>query len=204
MKCFDCAGLRRNVDPVAVCIGCGAAVCPDHAHVMPYWLTRTAVINRTVTVESQVAITGDRRHDRSCPTAWRYHRRGGGLGCVGDADVSAARTRPLMIPFQRTMTPWASQAFSLEISIRGWRFDRCTRVHGGCVRTGLILRSSSSAMWRTATYRGVVDLPGFGPSPCDSRRCSQIRSQVRSAAPARRVGRSRKTLPDAIREQASE
>ena len=51
MKCFDCAGLGRNVDAAAVCIGCGAAVCPDHAHVMPYWLTRTAVINRTVTVE---------------------------------------------------------------------------------------------------------------------------------------------------------
>lgn len=51
MKCFDCAALGRDIDAVAVCIGCGAAVCPDHAHVMPNWLTRTAVINRTVRVE---------------------------------------------------------------------------------------------------------------------------------------------------------
>ena len=26
MKCFDCAGTGRDVDAVAVCIGCGAAV----------------------------------------------------------------------------------------------------------------------------------------------------------------------------------
>ena len=51
MKCFDCAGLGRDIDAVAVCIGCGAAVCPNHAHVTPHWLTRTAVINRTVRVE---------------------------------------------------------------------------------------------------------------------------------------------------------
>jgi hypothetical protein len=29
----------------------GAALCLDHAHVTPYWLTRTAVINRTLRVE---------------------------------------------------------------------------------------------------------------------------------------------------------
>jgi hypothetical protein len=51
MKCFDCSGLGRDVYAVAVCIGCGAALCLDHQHVTPYWLTRTAVINRTLMVE---------------------------------------------------------------------------------------------------------------------------------------------------------
>lgn len=44
MKCFDCARLGRDVDAVAVCIRCGAALCLDHAQVIPYWLTSTAVI----------------------------------------------------------------------------------------------------------------------------------------------------------------
>lgn len=51
MNCFDCAGLLRAVPAVAICVDCGAAVCHDHAHVTPRWLTYTAAINRIVQVE---------------------------------------------------------------------------------------------------------------------------------------------------------
>ena len=51
MKCFDRAALGDAADAVAVCIECGAGVRLDDAHVTPRWLTRIAVINRTVRVE---------------------------------------------------------------------------------------------------------------------------------------------------------
>jgi len=51
MNCFDCASLGHSADAVAVCADCGAALCHEHAHVSPHWLTRTAVINRIVVVE---------------------------------------------------------------------------------------------------------------------------------------------------------
>lgn len=51
MNCFDCAGLGHPAEAVAVCVDCGAGVCHDHAYVAARWLTRTAVINRTVAVE---------------------------------------------------------------------------------------------------------------------------------------------------------
>ncbi len=50
-ECFDCAALGGHADAVAVCADCGAAVCPDHAHVTARRLTRTMVINRVVAVE---------------------------------------------------------------------------------------------------------------------------------------------------------
>jgi hypothetical protein len=51
MNCYDCAALGSITTAVAVCADCGAAVCPDHAHVAPRWLTRTVAINRLVRVE---------------------------------------------------------------------------------------------------------------------------------------------------------
>ena len=51
MNCFDCAALGRAEDAVAVCSDCGAALCFDHAQATARWLTRMAVINRTVLVE---------------------------------------------------------------------------------------------------------------------------------------------------------
>jgi hypothetical protein len=51
MNCFDCSSLDHCTDAVAVCGDCGAALCHDHAHISPHWLTRTAVTNRTVIVE---------------------------------------------------------------------------------------------------------------------------------------------------------
>ena len=51
VNCFDCAALGQQVDAVAMCADCGAAVCHDHAHVTARWLTRTMVINRVVAVE---------------------------------------------------------------------------------------------------------------------------------------------------------
>ena len=51
MNCFDCASLGHPVPAVGICADCGAGVCHDHAQVSPHWLTRTAVINRVVTVE---------------------------------------------------------------------------------------------------------------------------------------------------------
>ena len=51
MNCFDCAALDRAIPAVAICLDCGAAVCPDHAYLTPRWLTYTAAINRTVRVE---------------------------------------------------------------------------------------------------------------------------------------------------------
>ena len=51
MNCFDCVGLGHTTAAVAVCVDCGAAVCYAHAYVAARWLTRTAVINRTVVVE---------------------------------------------------------------------------------------------------------------------------------------------------------
>jgi hypothetical protein len=51
MYCFDCAALGDTTAAVAICADCGAAVCAEHAHVTPRWLTRTMVINRVVAVE---------------------------------------------------------------------------------------------------------------------------------------------------------
>ena len=51
MICYDCAAIGRTTTAVAVCAGCGAAVCLDHAVVVPRYLTRTAAINRVETVE---------------------------------------------------------------------------------------------------------------------------------------------------------
>lgn len=51
MNCFDCAALSRSIEAVAICVGCGAAVCTDHAHISARWLTTTMAINRTVTIE---------------------------------------------------------------------------------------------------------------------------------------------------------
>jgi hypothetical protein len=51
MNCYDCALARRDRPAVAVCIGCGGAVCLDHSHTETVWLTRTMPINRVVAVE---------------------------------------------------------------------------------------------------------------------------------------------------------
>jgi len=51
MNCFDCAIQDRSAQAVAVCTGCGAAVCLTHAHVTRRWLTTTMAINRTVSVQ---------------------------------------------------------------------------------------------------------------------------------------------------------
>jgi len=52
MNCFDCAATGLLETAVAVCAGCGAAVCAGHAHVEARWLTRTAVLNRTIVVDT--------------------------------------------------------------------------------------------------------------------------------------------------------
>jgi hypothetical protein len=52
MYCFDCAQLGHGNDAVAICVGCGAAVCLQHSQVEVVWLTRTEAINRVVRVES--------------------------------------------------------------------------------------------------------------------------------------------------------
>ena len=51
MNCFDCASHGITTAAVAICADCGAALCVDHAHVEPRWLTRNMVINRIVAVE---------------------------------------------------------------------------------------------------------------------------------------------------------
>jgi LSD1 subclass zinc finger protein len=51
MNCFDCAAHSMSVTAVGVCADCGAGVCLEHAHVTARWLTRTAALNRTVTIE---------------------------------------------------------------------------------------------------------------------------------------------------------
>ena len=51
MKCFDCAALGISTAAVGVCSDCGAGICAEHVRVEAQWLTRTAVINRTVVVE---------------------------------------------------------------------------------------------------------------------------------------------------------
>lgn len=51
MNCFDCAALGQHVPAVGICAGCGAGICSDHVRLSPLWLTRTAVINRQITVE---------------------------------------------------------------------------------------------------------------------------------------------------------
>ena len=56
MNCFDCAALGQQVPAVGVCADCGAGICPDHARLSPHWLTRTAVINRQITVEPPARI----------------------------------------------------------------------------------------------------------------------------------------------------
>ena len=41
MNCFDCAARGQHTQAVAVCAvcaGCGAALCHDHAHVTARWL----------------------------------------------------------------------------------------------------------------------------------------------------------------------
>jgi hypothetical protein len=49
--CLRGERLGDQVGAVAICAGCGAAICHDHAHVTARWLTRTMVINRIVAVE---------------------------------------------------------------------------------------------------------------------------------------------------------
>ncbi len=51
MNCFDCTAHGHPAEAVGICADCGAAVCPEHAHLTPRWLTRTMVINRVVAVE---------------------------------------------------------------------------------------------------------------------------------------------------------
>ncbi len=51
MNCLDCATLGLTSVAVAICVDCGAGVCTDHGNVVPVWLTKTMVINRTVDVE---------------------------------------------------------------------------------------------------------------------------------------------------------
>ncbi len=51
MNCLDCATLGLSSVAVAICVDCGAGVCTDHGNVVPVWLTKTMVINRTVDVE---------------------------------------------------------------------------------------------------------------------------------------------------------
>jgi hypothetical protein len=50
VNCFDCAGRGHPAEAVAVCVGCGAGVCRDHACVAARWET-TAALNHMVTVE---------------------------------------------------------------------------------------------------------------------------------------------------------
>ena len=56
MNCFDCAALGKTMPAVGICVDCGGAVCQAHARLSPHWLTRTAVINRIVTVEPPARI----------------------------------------------------------------------------------------------------------------------------------------------------
>lgn len=51
MNCFDCAALGISTAAVGMCSNCGAGLCVDHVRVEAQWLTRTAVINRTIVVE---------------------------------------------------------------------------------------------------------------------------------------------------------
>ncbi len=51
MNCFDCAATGITTSAVAICGDCGAGLCTDHARVTAHFLTRTAVINRSVVVE---------------------------------------------------------------------------------------------------------------------------------------------------------
>ena len=51
MTCYDCAQQGRVSNAVAVCVGCGAAVCLDHSHTAAVWLTRTEPLFRVVPVE---------------------------------------------------------------------------------------------------------------------------------------------------------
>ena len=50
MNCFDCAAMEAVPPLWPYAADCGAGLCPDHAHVEAHWLTRMAVINRTVVV----------------------------------------------------------------------------------------------------------------------------------------------------------
>jgi hypothetical protein len=43
MICLDCLSDDRERHAVAVCTGCGAAVCRDHSRVREHTLTRTVV-----------------------------------------------------------------------------------------------------------------------------------------------------------------
>ncbi len=56
MHCLDCFLAHRNADALAVCHDCGAGVCADHAVIRDRHLTRTAPINRTITVEPAARI----------------------------------------------------------------------------------------------------------------------------------------------------
>ncbi len=51
MNCFDCTLAGTATPAVAVCHDCGAGVCAQHAKEREHHLTRTATINRIITVE---------------------------------------------------------------------------------------------------------------------------------------------------------
>ena len=80
MNCFDCAAHGEVSTAVAICAGCGAGLCPDHAHVEPRWLTRSAVINRAVVVDPPARVVRcgvcTQAHDAAVHPAQppRWHR----------------------------------------------------------------------------------------------------------------------------------
>jgi hypothetical protein len=51
MNCLDCNHAGIAASAVAICHGCGAGVCVDHAVVRDHHLTRTATINRIIVVD---------------------------------------------------------------------------------------------------------------------------------------------------------
>jgi hypothetical protein len=75
MNCLDCAAHGQDEPAVAICLDCGAGLCLDHAEVEPRWLTRTAVINRVVTVEPPARVVRCRVCSQAQGAATRPARR---------------------------------------------------------------------------------------------------------------------------------
>jgi hypothetical protein len=46
VNCLDCALDGGSVHAVAICVDCGAAICPDHAVIHERVLVRTGVLLR--------------------------------------------------------------------------------------------------------------------------------------------------------------
>lgn len=86
MNCYDCAVTAVDRAAVAVCAGCGGAVCLEHAMPAEHWLTRTQLINRVERVDPPARVI-------RCGTCHAAHAARGDVAPPAAVRVATAALR---------------------------------------------------------------------------------------------------------------